>query len=85
MTKKNAAAQAQRQRVNAVIRDRKADSIVQGMAEESLMVPNPISRWERIVLNFDVDWMDQANSGVPTTLCTNNLLTCGDPSWEPVE
>ena len=84
---KNAAAQAQRQHVNEVIRDRRADSLVQGLAEEILMVTNTLSRWDRTILNFDVDWTDQARFWCHCNTYMNHLcfLICGDPSWEPVE
>ena len=29
------------------------------------MVTNTISRWDRTILNFDVDWMDQAEFRCP--------------------
>ena len=64
---KEEAAQSQRLHVEAVLRDRRADNLIQGMAEESLMVADTAVRWDRTILNFDVDWMDQAKFRVLAT------------------
>ena len=48
--------------------DRRADSLVQKVAEGSLMLSHAVSCWDRTILNFDVDWMDQAKFRCPPTL-----------------
>ena len=68
---KDAAAQAQRQRVDASVRDRKADSLVQGLAEVILMVSNSVGQWDRTILHFDVDWMDQPKFRCPRNTSMN--------------
>ena len=77
---KDAAAQAQRQHVNVVIQDRRGDSLVQGIAEESLMVTNAISRWDRTIFNCDVDWIDRAKFRCPRNISMNKQLV---GMWRP--
>ena len=77
---KNAAAQSQRQRVNAVIQNRKADRLVQRIAEERLMVSNTINRWGRTILYFDMDWMDQAKIRCPRNTSMNEQFA---HMWRP--
>ena len=71
---KDAAAHAQRQLVDVVIRDCRADSLVQGLAQESLMVSNSVGHWGRTILNYDVDWMDQAKFRCPRNTSVNKQL-----------
>ena len=77
---KNAAAQAQRQHVNVVIRDHRADSLAQGIAEENHIVTNTTSRWDRATLKFDVGWMDQANFRCPRNTSMNKQIA---DMWRP--
>ena len=46
---KEEAAQSQRLHIEAVLRDRRADNLIQGMAEESLMVADTAVRWYRTI------------------------------------
>ena len=77
---KEEAAQSQRLHVEAVLRDRRADNLIQGMAEESLMVADTAVRWDRTILNFDVDWMDQAKFRVPRNVSMNKQFS---DMWRP--
>ena len=77
---KEEAAQSQRLHVEAVLRDRRADNLIQGMAEESLMVADTAVRWDRTILNFDVDWMDQAKFRVPRNVSMNKHFS---DMWRP--
>ena len=49
---KEEAAQSQRLHVEVVLRDRRADNLIQGMAEESLMVADTAVRWDRTIFKF---------------------------------
>ena len=77
---KEAAAQAQRQHVEPAIRYRKADSLVQGLAEDNLMVSNSVGRWDRTILYFDVGGMDQGKIWCPRNTSMNQHFA---DIWRP--
>jgi hypothetical protein len=77
---KEEAAQSQRLHVEAVLRDRRADNLIQWMAEESLMVADTAVRWDRTILNVDVDWMDQAKFREPRNVSMNKQFS---DMWRP--
>ena len=79
------ATNAHKKHVEDMMSDRRTDTRVQLIARESCCGPFP-KEWSQTVLNFDVDWMDQAKFKCPrNTTMAKQFADAWHPNWRPAE
>ena len=76
---KDKAARAQSERVDVAMQYRRADSLVQRWAEESLMVSNSATRGDRTLLDFDPGWMERAKIRCPPNTTMRKQVVVATP------